>query len=266
MILKSITLTGADDSVDPDALVELSREFPFVEWGILLSKSQEGGPRFPSLPWMEKLCELARKYRMVRLSGHLCGRWVRDLVKDAEYTFMTDRSTISLAFDRMQLNFHGQWHKYHAAFFDRLGVDGRPHIFQLDGVNDSTFSLALSKLKNVVPLYDVSGGRGIKPASWIQPYPGVHNGYAGGLGPDNLEAEIQKLRSIPAENTFWVDMETKVRSEDDTKFDLEKCRACLKIARQAIMPEMAFTREDFERLRKLGSQIPDKPDPRDDDL
>ena len=32
-ILDRVTITGADDSVRPTDLLELSREFPFVEWG-----------------------------------------------------------------------------------------------------------------------------------------------------------------------------------------------------------------------------------------
>ena len=31
------------------------------------------------------------------------------------------------------------------------------------------------------------------------------------------------------ENPYWVDMETKIRSEDNTKFDIDKVRECLKI-------------------------------------
>ena len=47
-----VTVTGADDSVDVDGLIDLSKEFPFVEFGILLSKSSAGSARFPSGLWL----------------------------------------------------------------------------------------------------------------------------------------------------------------------------------------------------------------------
>ena len=55
--LRSIrcTITGADDLVDPDDLVVLSREYPFVEWAILISASRAGTPRYPSSAWLERL-------------------------------------------------------------------------------------------------------------------------------------------------------------------------------------------------------------------
>ena len=47
MKLQYVTMTGADESVDPKALIELSKEFPFVEWGILIGS--QSGMRFPSV-------------------------------------------------------------------------------------------------------------------------------------------------------------------------------------------------------------------------
>lgn len=52
-MLERVTITGADDSTDISQLVELSQEFPFVEWGILVSRRSEGGPRFPSREWID---------------------------------------------------------------------------------------------------------------------------------------------------------------------------------------------------------------------
>ncbi len=75
MILDKVTVTGADDSINPDELEKLSEEFPFTEWAILFSKSQEKSPRFPSKKWVEKL--IARdNIAQMSLSAHLCGKWV----------------------------------------------------------------------------------------------------------------------------------------------------------------------------------------------
>ena len=48
MKLHTVTITGTDDSTNMADLVALSREFPFVEWAILVSESHEGGFRFPT--------------------------------------------------------------------------------------------------------------------------------------------------------------------------------------------------------------------------
>jgi hypothetical protein len=47
--LKQVTITGADDSINYHKLFDISHQFPFVEWEILLSKNSEGYPRFPTL-------------------------------------------------------------------------------------------------------------------------------------------------------------------------------------------------------------------------
>lgn len=52
-MIKTITVTGADDSVkDLNELVRMSEKFPKIEWGILLSKNNVGSPRFPSSEWI----------------------------------------------------------------------------------------------------------------------------------------------------------------------------------------------------------------------
>ena len=42
MILERVTITGADHDVRPQELVDLWKEFPFVEFGILFSPRQQG--------------------------------------------------------------------------------------------------------------------------------------------------------------------------------------------------------------------------------
>jgi phosphoribosylanthranilate isomerase len=72
-------------------------------------------------------------------------------------------------------------------------------------------------------LFDASGGRGIL-GDWHSPIPGKICGYAGGLGPDNVLQELEKISAI-CNKPFWIDMEGKLRTDD--KFDLTKCVAVL---------------------------------------
>ena len=68
-------------------------------------------------------------------------------------------------------------------------------------------------------------------AEWPSPHIDIQSGYAGGLGPDNLLAELRRIEKLTDFRPIWVDMETKIRSSDDRQFDLDKVRACLDIAR-----------------------------------
>ena len=80
MKLHTVTITGTDDSTNMADLVALSREFPFVEWAILVSESHEGGFRFPTREWINVFVDKASANNM-RVATHLCGRWVRSLLE-----------------------------------------------------------------------------------------------------------------------------------------------------------------------------------------
>lgn len=229
-MLKYVTLTGADDSVtDQDEMFRLSEEFPFVEWGILVASST--GHRFPSLDWIKALVEknVKRDVRM-NLSLHICGMRLREIM--AGRSTLLDTYTGFAAFQRCQLNFHG----------DRCGDVGEqilrafcfmepwePQIiFQFDRVNESLINAAGRRFP-VAALFDESHGAGQLPEEWRQSLPDYPCGYAGGLGPQNVAAELSRIipKTYPAQG-FWIDMETRLYT--DGKFDLGKCRSVLEQA------------------------------------
>ena len=57
MKLRTVTITGADDSVEPKEIAELTKGFPFVEWGILLENGIYSGRRFPSRDWIAEAAQ-----------------------------------------------------------------------------------------------------------------------------------------------------------------------------------------------------------------
>src|SRR5207244_2692610 len=69
MHLTHLTLTGADDSVDPIELAKLSAAYPIIEWGILIADALGGAPRFPSSAWRNELYRVAPH---VRRAAHIC--------------------------------------------------------------------------------------------------------------------------------------------------------------------------------------------------
>jgi len=224
----------------------LSAEFPFVEWGILVSENNTAGilsgpaiPRFPSVDWITSLCRHAEEHRMA-LSLHVCGRWVRELLLGRIHI---PPALTSQIFERIQLNFHAENTPCNAPKLLRalLEIGPQQFIFQVDGANRNEHLEALYGENDIVgfddavPLFDISGGAGVVPSEWPKPqymaddvnY--VYHGYAGGLGPNNLETQLPLIARAAGDCRIWIDMETKVRSNNDKLFDLEKVRRCLEI-------------------------------------
>lgn len=235
MNLNRVTITGADDSISPDDLVQLSREFPFVEWGILFSQSSQGRARFPTDEWIAKLV-VAGVYGDMKLCAHLCGGWVRDLVLAGNFSFRNHYPGFFSEAERVQVNFHGQFHRAADGFADVLRAHVHPplserpvqFILQCDGVNDvSVVSRAADGL--AVPLFDTSGGAGLLPRAWPLAWPGIYCGYAGGLSPENVEGQIEQIGRAAGGETIWIDMERRVRSPDDSLFDLKRVHDVLSI-------------------------------------
>jgi hypothetical protein len=237
MPLNRVTITGADDSVRPLDLIQLSKEYPFVEWAILVSAkhtNSDGSPRFPSLAWLYELNAVMNPE--VDLAMHVCGSWVRRLLLGTAPPALGEM--FLFPFNRVQLNFHAEsLDCMELPFLKALRAFGnRQIIFQIDGnMGGVFFNMAWppsksSQLLNAVPLFDMSHGAGVLPEAWPKPLGDIYHGYAGGLGPDNLAEQIPLILKASQGAWIWIDMETKVRSENDKQFDLVKVRRCLDAA------------------------------------
>ena len=274
MKLNRVTITGADESIRPQDLLALSAEFPFVEWAILLSSTKEGNPRFPSRTWIDELAALGKSHDL-KLAGHICGAWVRNLVVKKDPAVFVERPEFTEYFPRIQLNFS----PYDAAqlFLQILRPFKNEFIVQMGSYKRAEkaalINLGRNLGLNLSVLFDRSGGHGVVPPNWPSPFAqtdssdssdssppslemmpdfmnmailesdetlahlqwqkldSVPMGYAGGLGPDTLAEQLPKIAEATGDRTIWIDMESKVRSEDDQQFDLDKVRACLEISK-----------------------------------
>ena len=221
MKLKFVTMTGADDSINSNELLAISKDFPFVEWGILLGKNPR--IRFPSLNWITKLFQLNDNYNL-NLSGHYCGNICKDIInnKDIQHGLFFNE------FQRIQLNFSP--YDVSLDLIQELKSENQ-FIFQI-GKKDKSELIqeALKQKTNFGVLFDQSGGIGKSPETWPEPILNVFCGYAGGLGPDNLKEELDKISQVSGNKEIWIDAETKIRSDDNNLFDLNKVRKFLEIA------------------------------------
>lgn len=225
MKLTRVTFTGIDLWTDLQCLASISQQYPYAEFGLLMSKDwQENGPRFPNPDIVWKLANIWSS-QPFHLSLHLCGEFAIAAAK-GDYSFLYTMIAPNLfsIFERVQLNLDSK------PLFDilhRIPKSDKEVIVQmrtavlckqfLDGGNPEGMSY----------LIDYSGGRGIESPLEVVNVPGVHVGYAGGIGPGNVGQKLRGLLTYPSDGEFWIDMETRVRT--DEKFDLDKVEQVLKI-------------------------------------
>ena len=228
-MIKTITFTGADDSINPDDMINISAKYPHVEWGILFPSYGTG--RFPSKQWVNKLTTTVQTNTLtpVKLCAHFCEPWVEKILMNPLY-FNALAENLSndvlTQFKRVQLNFHGHNFKNDIPTVIenlQLLIKNNPDfefIVQDDSIND------FAVIPNISVLLDTSSGAGLFNNTWYSKDKikelnklNISFGYAGGLGIDTLPTAVDQWKK---ENLTldWIDMETKVR--DEQGFSLPK--------------------------------------------
>lgn len=224
--LHTVTITGADDAVNPELLLDLSQEYPFVEWGLLRSTEREGTARYASEAWSDRCARLFQTWEDARsrFSAHLCGEKSRRLMSGHAKVVHEEAGF----FGRFQMN---GWGRY---LLPQLRVaELYPEIEFIAQVHGQTaFAatcafIARNGYSNVSMLFDPSGGRGIESAQYPEPFPGVKTGYAGGITAANVRSVLDRLARF--ETPHWIDLESGARTDD--RFDLDKVRAVLELCR-----------------------------------
>lgn len=214
-MIEVCTLTGVDARTDLDEVLNMGAEYPFLEFATLLSRNGPGkDSRFPYPSELERIAdEITGR---VRTSLHICGRAVAEFVGGDERL-----REFAARFDRIQLNFNLARVSFAAEELRScISELGRPVITQHFPSNASLAESVLSSNHHV--LFDTSGGRGIGISEFNTPFAGKKTGYAGGIGPQNVERLAREVQAVSGEIPVWVDMESMLRTDDT--FDLEKCR------------------------------------------
>lgn len=208
-----VTLTGPDDNTDVDRLIALKRKYS-VEFGILFSANQQGNGRYPSLAFIEHLYG-----RGLALSAHICGRYAREIAKDGDSADLR-KTPFSLEgmWQRVQINLPSDAKVSNEGIRNFAYSVGAVPILQSRG--------KFPKNQDVNWLYDPSGGTGRESSGWPDSSDNrAFCGYAGGIGPQNVEQVVNTLQPLVRSQNYWIDMETKVRTDD--KFDLDKVESVL---------------------------------------
>ena len=227
MKINRVTVSGASDDVDILDILNFSTLIPCVEWGILLSKSQSGNGRFPTIKWIQTLDSINMiTGNHVHLSGHLCGKWMRDFVGGTN-SFREENHKLWQGFERIQINIGSMPVQPELLAKSMLEDIYKPYIIQTNPTRDISL---VHQLRNefgldVSCLFDASGGEGIETKDWPKPVEHVKCGYSGGLGGGvgELAHKLGEINKVAGGIHIWIDAEGQLRTDD--KLDLVKVKS-----------------------------------------
>lgn len=243
MNLNFITCSGTNEFTDIRGLVELMQEFPLGEIAVQVSEKQSpaGGAR---IDWVQELSAYLKDNNIaINAALHVNRTWVEGLcrgivVPELEYLLeLRDIYDLPL-FKRLQLNF-------------KLGRDNvcndcddtlvelqhclkRRFILSCNESNERLIRQLYLKGLRFDVLFDSSFGAGITPDSRREPvFVDILQGYAGGITPDNVCAELDKIakavENAPTLGNVYIDAQ-KGLEDEQTHLSLDKCHAYLKNA------------------------------------
>ncbi len=240
--LRALGFCGADDSVHPHHLVVLAQAFPCVEFGVLFRPDLEGRPRYATTAWVERLSHAMASVSCsnMKLAAHLCGSRVNDVLQ-GDTAFIEQLQT--WGFKRVQINATAVNGVDTSRLAEAVPVlcELISKYFDLEFIlqkNDETEPLCNGLLShflsgdqasfpsNLSFLVDESKGTGVAPTkSWPSATDAYPIGYAGGMGPANIQQVLQETSAAAGEHPFWIDMESSLRSIKNgvDVFDLDKC-------------------------------------------
>jgi len=243
--LRALGFCGVDDSVPLERLAEESRAHPWVEWAVLFREEMQGQPRFASWEWVKKLGQLHfDSGRKMLLAGHLCSSHIDELFEgDASFV---KKLHSEYGFGRVQINATaangvdiGKLQKKEVILNIVKVITSTPELEFIVQRNDETEPLWQYLLvnppitNNVSYLFDESKGTGVISEGYPTQPANVKVGYAGGLGPTNLTAQIKKMQIAAPGRSIWCDMESSLRTivkkdgKEEDICDMDKILSCM---------------------------------------
>ncbi len=223
-MLSRVTITGADDLTDPLEILDLALSYPWLEFGVLVSKSREGSPRYPSREWQAKILKIGNR---MNLSMHICGKWAREMF--AGEMRWDALPPIRDAVQRIQINGSTPTEpRFGAAgLVSELADKQVQLIFQYPRASEYMTACREHGLR-CTPLFDESGGEGRQVRVWSDMPTEGYVGYAGGIGPEDVAETVGTIMAFRS-GGFGIDMEGRVRSDKRDELDMWKARRVLEI-------------------------------------
>ena len=234
MRLQHITFTGVDAKTDIRDLIDIQREYPIVEFGVLTSYHwYENGNRYLDPKVINEL-----RGNGLSLALHVCGSAAHDAAT-GRWDLIDKLVWMNIdLFHRIQLNISNRSDNPNALGCLPKIVEQEVIIQTRDGANTCIYDATIENFKekdkfgrSFSMLLDASGGQGIDTPLKVLPSSGKV-GYAGGFNPDNVGEKLTFLLQNVRMGQFWIDMESGVRTDD--WFDTAKVRRVLAICKEVI--------------------------------
>ncbi len=253
MQLKTIVCSGVNEKNDVFQAVEFLKKHPNVEFGVQCSpkKASFGTARFN---WLKELCsKLDEAHIKGRVALHLNEGFVTSFCEGKVPDEVDELLKESEAIGRLQLNFKIGRER----FGDKKVPDIRllkKSIDEVEGhqiiVSASEANLAYIQKMHYQglkfdALFDDSFGEGILPEKRKAPlFDDVLQGYAGGISPENVAGELEKINQAAQGNVF-IDAEGKLK--EDGAFSFEKAALYVQNAKaqQEVISQRYFKGKEY---------------------
>ncbi len=237
MKLKFITCSGANEHTDIERLVNLCTDYSLSEIGIQVS-GRKASFSLPRYWWIKALqYYIEREPMNVRIALHLNEDWVESFCRGeippelGHFLKMKDYYGNPFV-KRVQLNFKIGREKTPDVKTLLATMNEFPRHHFILSYNESNADIIQQIYQTGFKfdcLYDGSFGGGIMPDCRPAPvFKNILQGYAGGLSPENVTAELDKIGAVTPES-FYIDAQGKLEDVDG-HLSLEKCEAYLKEA------------------------------------
>lgn len=233
MRVKTITCSGANENTSVGGLLDLLSEFPMAEAGIQISadKCRNGMPRYH---WIKQVAAEARKLaKPVQLALHINKDWVEDFCNGAVAPELSEFMALAYAdgsriFRRLQLNFKiGREREPDIDTVAAMVAAYPAHRFVFSYNPNNAVIIRELYRRGVMfdNLFDSSFGEGVMPICREGiVFEDRLQGYAGGLGPENIKNELDKINDVNLLSAIvYVDAEGHLKGEDGS-MSLDKAR------------------------------------------
>lgn len=242
-----VSCCGANENLNIEEVIGLLKSNDKIEIGIGVSKEKcyFKSKRFD---WIIRLQERLRQEKLSqKIAFHVNGQWAKEIVAlgklPNEIAYLLNLND----FTRVQLNVIGSGYKFESNEIFTLSnliesqKDEKSFKFILPAnLQSIKFLRGLRNYtKDFDVLYDSSFGKGIQANNFFSLFPDQLQGYAGGLGPENIQEKLEEIDKVqPYKLPIWVDAENKLRNDNCNTLDLNKAK---------IFATNALTRKDYDK-------------------